>query len=107
MAKQIEAVRAPSPDDWVLARNSTVGFLRRWAPGRKIFVSYRRADTQAMADLLYARLATQFGASNVFMDRADIEHGQRWRDEVTRQIGARSEERRVGKECRSRWSQDD
>lgn len=51
-------------------------------------MSYRRADTQEIADLLYARLAGQFGASNVFMDRADIEHGQRWRDEVTRQIVA-------------------
>ncbi len=51
-------------------------------------MSYRRVDTQEIADLLYARLAGQFGASNVFMDRADIEHGQRWRDEVTRQIVA-------------------
>lgn len=49
-------------------------------------MSYRRADTQEIADLLYARLAGQFGASDVFMDRADIEHGQRWREEVTRQI---------------------
>ena len=59
-----------------------------WRPGRRIFVSYRRADTQEIADLLYERLALQFGASNVFMDRADIEHGERWRDAVTRQITA-------------------
>ena len=51
-------------------------------------MSYRRADTQETAALLYERLARQFGASNVFMDRADIEEGQRWRDEVTRQIAA-------------------
>jgi hypothetical protein len=62
--------------------------LPRWRVGRKIFVSYRRADTQDIAERLYERLARQFGATNVFMDRADIEHGQRWRDEVTRQIAA-------------------
>ena len=59
-----------------------------WRVGRKIFVSYRRSDTQAIADQLYERLARHFGAANVFMDRADIEYGQRWRDEVIRQIAA-------------------
>lgn len=62
--------------------------MRRWRRGRRLFVSYRRADTQEIAERLYERLAEQFGASNVFMDRADIEHGERWRDEVTRQITA-------------------
>lgn len=51
-------------------------------------MSYRRSDTQETAELLYPRLAKQFGPSNVFMDRADIEHGQRWRDEVNAQIAA-------------------
>jgi hypothetical protein len=62
--------------------------LSRWRPGRKIFVSYRRSDTQETAELLYPRLSKHFGPSNVFMDRADIEHGQRWRDEVEAQIAA-------------------
>ena len=59
-----------------------------WRVGRRIFVSYRRSDTQAVAEQLYQRLARHFGASNIFMDRADIEYGQRWRDEVTRQLAA-------------------
>jgi hypothetical protein len=59
-----------------------------WRIGRKIFVSYRRSDTREVAEQLYERLAKHFGAANVFMDRADIEYGQRWRDEVTRQIAA-------------------
>jgi hypothetical protein len=59
-----------------------------WRVGRKIFVSYRRSDTQRVAEQLYEQLARHFGAANVFMDRADIDHGERWRDEVTRQIAA-------------------
>ena len=55
---------------------------------RKIFVSYRRSDTPAVAQSLYERLGREYGASNIFFDRADIEYGQRWRDEVTRQIRA-------------------
>ena len=31
-------------------------------------------------------------------------HQGRWQDQVVRVLGLRSEERRVGKECRSRWS---
>ena len=55
---------------------------------RKIFVSYRRSDTPDIAQRLYERLSLQFGAVNVFFDRADIEYGQLWREEVTRQIRA-------------------
>jgi hypothetical protein len=53
---------------------------------RKIFVSYRRSDTPEIAQRLYERLSQQFGAVNVFYDQADIEYGQLWREEVTRQI---------------------
>jgi hypothetical protein len=77
-------VNAPS----ATSHASVLASLARWRAGRKIFVSYRRADTQEIAEQLYSRLALHFGATNVFMDRADIEHGQRWRDEVTRQITA-------------------
>ena len=55
---------------------------------RRIFVSYRRSDTPAIAQSLYERLGREYGAANIFFDRADIEYGQRWRDEVTRQIRA-------------------
>jgi hypothetical protein len=59
-----------------------------WRLSRKIFISYRRADTQETAERLYKHLAQHLGATNVFMDRADIEHGQRWREAVTGQIAA-------------------
>src|SRR2546430_7749115 len=37
--------------------------------------------------------------------REAIVHGQKdWRDLMQEKVGERSEERRVGKECRSRWS---
>jgi len=51
-------------------------------------MSYRRIDTQEIAEHLYQRLGREFGASNVFFDRADIEEGELWRDEVTRQVRA-------------------
>ena len=62
--------------------------LSPWRPTRKIFVSYRRVDTEALAERLYEGLSLQFGASNVFLDVPDIEPGQRWRDEVGAQLRA-------------------
>jgi TIR domain-containing protein len=62
--------------------------MKFWAARRKIFLSYRRADTQTIADRVYEELSEYFGASNIFLDRPDIEPGQRWRDELTTQIGA-------------------
>ena len=59
------------------------GHLR---PGKRIFLSYRRADTQDIAEQLYELLSQHFGATNVFLDRADIEHGERWFDEIERQV---------------------
>lgn len=68
-------------------RFATLGSLLR-RRSRKIFLSYRRADAPDVAERLQERLGRQFGASNVFFDRADIEHGELWRDEVTRHIRA-------------------
>ena len=62
--------------------------MKFWAARRKIFLSYRRADTQTIADRVYEGLSGYFGASNIFLDRPDIEPGQRWRDELTTRIGA-------------------
>lgn len=66
-------------------RFASLGSLLRWR-SRKIFVSYRRADAAEIAERLQERLGRQFGAANVFFDRADIEHGELWRNEVTRHV---------------------
>ncbi|MEJ2759728.1 MAG: hypothetical protein P8046_14710 [Anaerolineales bacterium] len=34
----------------------------------RIFISYRRADSQYATDRIYDRLSAHFGADNVFMD---------------------------------------
>src|SRR5262245_45374956 len=60
--------------------------IHRFRPGKRIFLSYRRADTQEIAGRLYQRLSRQFGATNVFLDQEDIQHGQRWFDELVREI---------------------
>ena len=50
--------------------------------GRRFFISYRREDTQAFAQQLHGELELRYGGQRVFLDRADITHGVRWRDEV-------------------------
>ena len=41
----------------------------------RIFISYRRADSQYATDRIYEKLAAQFGADSVFMDIDDIPLG--------------------------------
>ena len=45
----------------------------------RVFVSYRREDTAAVAARLAARLKDDLRLENVFLDRADIGAGWRWR----------------------------
>jgi hypothetical protein len=71
-----------------MAFTSSLESMLSWRARRKIFLSYRRADTQAIAERVYEGLCEYFGASNIFLDRPDIEPGQRWRDELATQIGA-------------------
>ena len=52
---------------------------------KKIFISYRRADTSVHADAIYRRLTEQFGESNVFFDVEKIDLG----DEFARIIDER------------------
>jgi hypothetical protein len=48
----------------------------------KVFINYRREDTDAAALLLYDRLAPHFGPENVFLDVKTIEVGTKWLEEV-------------------------
>ncbi len=48
----------------------------------KLFISYRRADTQDLADHLYDRLSSEFGKQNVFRDVTTIQGGSDWRKEI-------------------------
>ncbi len=43
---------------------------------RKVFISYRRADTAAAAGRLYDRFCRLLGAKNVFLDVDAIEAGE-------------------------------
>ena len=48
----------------------------------KVFISYRREDTQIAAWMLYSRLTEQFGAENVFFDRGALRPGMQWFAEI-------------------------
>src|SRR3712207_9160441 len=48
------------------------------------------------------RVVHRFGHSSLFVRQASIERGTTFEEEFG--LDPRSEERRVGKECRSRWS---
>lgn len=52
----------------------------------RIFISYRRADSQASAERLHDALARALGEERVFLDREDIGQGERWRDAIAHQL---------------------
>ena len=53
---------------------------------KKIFISYRRADSSAEAGRLYDRLAAEYGHPNVFMDVDDIRPGENYHEAIERRI---------------------
>ena len=52
----------------------------------KIFISYRRDDSEIATDRIYDRLAAHFGRGNVFMDVDDIPLGVDFREHLDQQI---------------------
>lgn len=52
----------------------------------RIFISYRRADSQYATDRIYERLEAQFGSENVFMDIDDIPLGVNFRVYIDQQV---------------------
>lgn len=51
-----------------------------------IFISYRRADTEPVADRLYQRLAERFGTEAVFRDKHKIYPGSEFWQQITGEI---------------------
>ncbi|MEO1612950.1 MAG: TIR domain-containing protein, partial [Pseudomonadota bacterium] len=56
--------------------------------GGKIFISYRRADSQWAAARLYDRLSHEFPDDRIFMDVEQIAPGQDFVDVLASQVGA-------------------
>ena len=54
----------------------------------RIFISYRRADTQPIVGRIYEHLARAFGAENVFMDVQDIPAGEHFKTYLEQQVAA-------------------
>ncbi len=52
------------------------------APQFRVFINYRRDDSDAAALLLYDRLVRHLGAENVFLDVKALEVGSRWLEEI-------------------------
>jgi tetratricopeptide (TPR) repeat protein len=55
-----------------------------------IFISYRKADTQAVVDHLAEKLKSVFGATAVFKDDRDLRAGERWPDRLEQEVLARA-----------------
>ncbi|MCA0455739.1 MAG: TIR domain-containing protein [Chloroflexi bacterium] len=53
----------------------------------KIFISYRRADSNDIAERIYDNLANAFGEDNVFKDQYSIKPGEDFRDSIRREVG--------------------
>jgi hypothetical protein len=52
------------------------------ASARRIFISYRREDSQDITARLHEALLTRFGTESVFLDTDSIEGGDDWRKKV-------------------------
>jgi hypothetical protein len=52
----------------------------------KVFINYRREDTQGLAWGLYWPLAAQFGTDNVFLDNGALRGGDEWLAEIKARI---------------------
>ena len=55
----------------------------------KVFISYRRDDSQYVTDSIYSQMKHEFGEDNVFLDVGDIPFGVDFRDYLHDQIKAR------------------
>jgi hypothetical protein len=62
--------------------------MKSLAPSAKILVSYRRADSDAMAGRIRDRLSEHFGEDSVFMDIDDIPFGTDFRSHITNSLGS-------------------
>src|ERR1700722_12419 len=51
-----------------------------------IFISYRKADSQAVTDHLAERLKEAFGDHAVFVDHHDLGAGERWPERLQREV---------------------
>lgn len=54
----------------------------------KVFINYRRADTQGTAWAIYMKLEQHFGQDNVFFDHGTLRAGVRWFNEIESQLAA-------------------
>ena len=48
----------------------------------RVFISYRKDDAWAEAQLLYERLANRFGSENLFLDARNLQPGMKWLEEL-------------------------
>ncbi len=53
----------------------------------KIFISYRRVDSNDIAERIYDNLANSFGEENVFKDQYSIKPGEDFREAIRRVVG--------------------
>ena len=56
--------------------------------GSRLFVSYRRADSEASVRALVEALKSRFGASHVFLDTSDIPYGEDFRRVIRKRIAS-------------------
>jgi hypothetical protein len=54
--------------------------------GPKVFISYRRSDTQSAGRQLADALKSKFGAGNVFFDTENLGLGSSWRGEIVDRV---------------------
>ena len=57
-------------------------------PGLRIFIAYRRDDSQGFARSIHDRLALHYGQDSVFRDINDIEPGTPWEESIDEALGS-------------------
>jgi len=68
------------------SRGTVRKIIWRGQPVTKIFINYRRDDTQATAGGIHDSLGQAFGRDNVFMDVDNIRAGEKFADHLNAQV---------------------
>ncbi len=65
------------------------------APAARVFISYRTSDGADKATALARDLALRFGADPIFLDKADLPGGSRWREVIAGTLAGQGGEKPV------------
>lgn len=84
---QVGSSGSPDADVPSDRQGAGVSVGRRAGSSLKVFINYRREDTQGTAWALYMKLDERLGTENVFFDYGTLQPGMQWFDQIKSHLG--------------------